>query len=626
MRLSPLGAGNCQFVYRIDRDSWKSPEDRSVPWHQCYVLKLPRKADSATIMRRMLYHDELCLFMQEGYRNNAESCAPKRVCCLVDRTVADRLRSHLSKLLDDYKTCTQNATCRRNRTKVSRDVTASVNREKVNMFHTEIVYKKRIYHVKEVALQTAVDVDPRAICILGNKKVVYDPSKHELAILEEDLFNLAVCMSLGRTLLQAGMQHYRNISVELKPKCGLLNFSGLPSLFQMSQPYKARIRYQNIIPSDTPKVAASILKRDPGNLTLSKYSPIRLFRMTLNDVKKELDYLARAPQNNIRIFIDNIEVDPGVLLSDTYAMDNVARCLLENKLTMTRVLNLQALASGQQVVAHVVYLLSRLLTQVTVPKGNAGEDTARKVKFSTIMNNLLCLSKELLDLMLCNHSNAYRIQRAFNFIGRRLICSLCNVLKMLLANRRIMIYTSRRNTSMERLRTTKGNRSLPVFHNDAQALCHKLTIYSQGRLWKRQCSNDEAVQLVVFNELECLLTQIHRCVTYRPANPKGSVVRGKTSPIVGTTCSGEKMERVLIKKSTALIGAAKRWIQLYLGGRTAMDISVVLNVLFHGQPDNAANGPNFFRFSLIDLDLKPAHRIPRWKEDVLFLINQQQHY
>ncbi|GFE52794.1 inositol-pentakisphosphate 2-kinase-like isoform X1 [Babesia ovis] len=626
MRLTPLGAGNCQFVYRVERESWKFTDKSKASWDQCYVLKLPRKPDSALSIRRMLYHDEFCFFMQEGCCNSSDLCTPKRVGCLIDRDVAKTLRLYLSKLLDnDHEGCTheaeQTCTCKH---PVIRGDGYYANWWKVNLFQSDVVYKKRIYHVKEVAQKTTIHIKPSSIRLLGDDSVVYDPLKYELAILEEDLFNISVCVSLGRTLLQTGMRHYRNISVEMKPKCGLLNFSGVPSLFQMCQPYKARIRYQNIIPSDGPDETGHIIEGALGKSKMSDYSPINFFRMTQEDVKRELYYLALAPQNNIRIFVDNIEVDPGILLRDPSCMDNVARCLVENKVTTNRILNIQALASGQQIVAYVLYSLSNVLARIAGERPIEDARVTSKLKIGAITENLMFLSKELLGLVLCEHSNAYRIQNVFNLIGRRLICSLCNILKLFLAVKHVPVCTSRHNISLNRVKQTK--RYFPSDRYDANSLYHGLTVHSQGRLLRDYCSNDEAVQLVVFNELESMLSCLNRSLHPAPANSLQRNTEHNNSDGKSPLDSVDKFQakrRVLLKKCKRALEATRRWIELYLGGRTAMDLSIVLNVLFHESTNKAENKPNFFRFSLIDLDLKPVHRIPRWKDDVLFLVNKQ---
>eukprot|EP00371_Babesia_bovis_P002627 XP_001611274.1 hypothetical protein [Babesia bovis T2Bo] len=575
-------------------------------------------------MHRMLYHDEFCLFMQEGCCKSSESCTPKRVGCLIKRSVANRLRTHLSKLMDNkYDECkhTSKQKCGCKRMVINGDGDYA-NWWKVNLFESEVVYKKRIYHVKEVARKTTIDIKPTDIQILGNNNITYDPLKYELAILEEDLFNLAVCVSLGRTVMQTIMQYYRNISVEMKPKCGILNFSGFPSLFQMCQPYKARIRYENIVSSQCPESTDWIINERAQENYNSGYSPIKLFGMELADVKKELQCLAKVPQNNIRIFINNVEVDPAILIQDQCAMDNVARCLVENKVIMNRILKLQALASGQQIVASVLYLLCNMVYRFFNAKEKIRDKVQKKWEVSSITQNLMALSKELLAHVLCQHANPYRIQRMFNIIGRKLICSMCNVLKMLLDNKTKHFCFSKRNICLYRMTGVNDKR------NCIQSPDTQLTIHSQGRLLRNVGANDEAVQLVLYKELETILSRINVHVANQYFNRKHYSARKKTS------CSSESPKCSMAgrnpisnhhswKRCKMLLDHIEQWINLYLGGRTAMDLSVVLNVLFHTGSKGERAGPNFFRFSLIDLDLKPVHRIPRWKEDVLFLVNKQ---
>ncbi|GBE59567.1 inositol-pentakisphosphate 2-kinase-like protein [Babesia ovata] len=633
MKLSPLGAGNCQFVYRISQESWRSTDDDAVPWNHCSVLKLPRKADSALQIRRMLYHDQFCLFMQEGCGNVAESCTPKRVCCLIDRTVAKRLRAHLSQLLDSNKCCR----CAENRRcgtsdglKHARHVCA--NKCQVNVFNGNVVYKKRIYHIKELALKTSVEVDPASIRVLNSNDAVFDTGKYEVAILEEDLFYLDVCLSLGSTLIQTAMSGYSNISVEMKPKCGMLNFNGMPSLFQLCQPYKARIRYQNIVPTQTTVKSGLKSGRDRNRPATSMYSPIKFFRMKLEDVTRELQLLALAPQNNIRVFVDSVEVDPAILLTNRHALESVARCLVENKLTMARILKLQALASGQQFVANVIYSLRDLVARLGGNKNEVKRRYGDGIKASTITNNLMLTSKELLESIFSNHDSAYKIQKMFNLIGRKLICSLCNMLRVLLLKSHAAIHSSRRNLSVDRVGVAKcriGNVSYPT---DVHKLNRSLAVHSQGKLFKRHSCKDQAVPLVTFNELECMLRTINRSTNPVATSGYIHIANHRNHKVQGTEeCSrtvskhkgvtGEtKVDAPLARKCAMLLEAAERWIELYLGGRTSMDLSVVLNVLFQSNGGTDGKGPNFYRFSLIDLDLKPAHRIPRWKEDICYLI------
>ncbi|KAK1933204.1 hypothetical protein X943_002668 [Babesia divergens] len=578
----------------------------------------------------MLYHDEFCMFMQEGSRNNGDSCTPKRICCVIDRQVAKKLRNHLSKLLD----CKHNSDYPYHTSIHADNAHSCASTARGKLFHNGVVYKKRIYHVEEVALQTSIDVNPRSIRILNHVRNLYDPQKHELAILEEDMFNLAVCVALGRTLLQNGMQKYRNISVELKPKCGLLNFSGMPSLFQMSQPYKSRIRYRNII--STGELPESIrVHEDIDSVKVSKYSPIKFFSMRLEGVKKELWHLSQVPQNNMRIFIDNVEVDPALLCHDAVAMETIAHCLVENRRIVAKILRIQALASGQQIVAHMVYYLSRLVTRFSGIRKMEPNTKQCKLKISSIAWNLLQTSRDVLQLTLCDYSDPYEIQRMFNLIGRRWICTLSNMLENILETSGMTFYTTRKNLSVNRITANRENHDKSLHaYNPICIAKRELAMYAQGQLFHCERSDDEAIQLVMYDKLERMLETIERSCYQESAISRlhgGKILRGKLK--YGTTNGsirsrstnlGCRSHNDRIKRQQShILRSCNRWIELYLGGRTAMDLSIVLNVLFQDAQRKGEKGPNFFRFSLIDLDLKPAHRIPRWKDDVMFVIQEQ---
>ncbi|CDR96367.1 hypothetical protein, conserved [Babesia bigemina] len=581
----------------------------------------------------MLYHDQFCRFMQEGCSNVTESCTPKRACCLIDRTVAKRLRTHLSQLLDSDKCCR----CADNKQCGASDGLrhaehVCANKCQVNVYNGDVVHKKRIYHIKELALKTSVEVDPASIRVLNRTDGFCDTGKYELAILEEDLFYLDACLSLGSTLVQAAISNYSNISVEMKPKCGILNFNGVPSLFQLCQPYKARIRYQNIVPTKATLKNGHISGIERNRHAKSMYSPIKFFSMKLEDVARELQLLALTPQNNIRVFVNSVEVDPAILLTNSHALNSVARCLVENKMTMARILKLQALASGQQFVANVIYSLTGLVTRLAGKKNSVRRKYAGGIKTSTITNNLMLTSKELLGSIFCNHDDAYKIQKMFNLIGRGLICSLCNMLKTLLSKSHVSVPCARRNLSVDRFNVARCGRGGVTRPYDTHKLNRTLAVQSQGRLFKRHSCKDQAVPLVTFNELEWMLRTIDRSTNPVMATSHTYIATQKDHEVQGTegcnlalsnqkgVTSEPNVDDRLAKKCAMLLEAAGRWIELYLGGRTSMDLSVVLNVLFECNGGDGRKGPNFFRFSLIDLDLKPAHRIPRWKDDICFLM------
>ncbi|KAK1444357.1 hypothetical protein BgAZ_102630 [Babesia gibsoni] len=616
MRLIPLGAGNCQFVYRIDHDAWTSRGPSTGPWSHCSVLKITRKADSSMLMRRILYHDEFSLFMQEACHNKSETCTPRRVCCAIDRKVAKQLRIHLSKLLE-YEANGDNYSLEGKRT----------------LFHNGVIYKKHICHIKEVEQQTSLYVEPESISIIDGIHGVYDPRRHELAILEEDMFNLAVCVSLGRTLVKSGIRDYRNISIELKPKCGLLNFSGMPSLFQMFQPYKSRIRYHNIIPTVTDKTCMMKWNDDTEKIEFSRYSPLKFFRMRLEDVKRELLHLSQTPQNNIRIFVDNIEVDPLLLSHDNYALETVAACLVENKTTVERILKIQALASGQQFVSHVINYITKMISRISLKGVPYDKTKIYSYRGSSIAKNIMCTSQELLSLIICNEaSKAYDVQRLFNLIGRRLICTLCKCLPLIFEQSGLECYTSRTNLSINRLRSGCTVKGRETNEKSNWLLRRELALHSQGKVYINNSVYDEAVKLVMFGKLERLLMTMERS-----KYPK-CFVSSKRFKLVKSHTGLSKQE-LRAKRTVSsivpqyncckwqnyvcLMDVCNRWIELYLGGRTAMDLSIILNVLFHNKGSKSEMRVNFFRFSLIDLDLKPAERIPRWKDDILRLVLEQ---
>lgn len=617
MRLTPLGAGNCQFVYRIDRDSWTASAPSTGPWSHCSVLKITRKPDCSMLLRRMLYHDEFALFMQESTHSKGEYCTPRRVCCAIERNVARRLRVHLSKLLDTRKNGYLKPSAR---TK--------------SHCNSEVLFKKHIYHIKEVAMQTSLSVEPGSIYLIDGIHSGYDPRLHELAILEEDMFNLSVCVSLGRQMVRNAMWQYRNISLELKPKCGLLNFSGLPTLFQMCQPYKARIRYQNIIETEERWSPMERLENGKNHIEMSQYSPHNFFSMRLEDVKKELLHLSKTPQNNIRIFVDNIEVSPELLYYDRYALDTVASCIVENRKIVERILKLQALASGQQFVSYMVYHLTKLVVLFGDKCLPQRGDVLYGHNSASIANNMSKTSRYLLSLVLCNKANrAYEIQRLFNLVGRQLICSLCTLLILILERSGQMFYASRINLAMDRTRfRSRGGNGC---HACATYLRRKLAVYSQGQLVNGSGAHDGAVNLVMFDKLDRILHTVERSrYSWRQKGHKAET--GKFHSTAQHTCGSKRatprkfsLYSMLSRKGNSgsskcgdFLDSCYRWIELYLGGRTAMDLSIVLNVLFHVNGDKSKKQPNFFRFSLIDLDMKPAERIPRWKEDMLLLIRE----
>ncbi|KAK2195944.1 Inositol-pentakisphosphate 2-kinase [Babesia duncani] len=574
MILIPLGAGNCQFVYRIihtedDGDKVLIKDERL----NHYVLKISRHLHADDVLGKMTFHDEFASLMKAGKGGLSVPCTPNRMACLVNKNVACFLRCHLYKLLEiDQES-------------------SHLDSSRKCIAESQVIIKTIIHHDRETVQKTSIKVNAHAIASCDDLNN-YDSQKYELGILEQDLFSLEFITALGAPILNGSISLYKDFSLEFKLKCGLLHFYQFPSMFKMHQPFKSRIRYKGVVDSSIPHLDAPCE---------SNYEPCKFFRLDLPSIKQELINMATVPQNNIRAFIGSLEVDPIILRNNPRLLHLVAICMQKQSRALVRILKLQALASGQQFLAFAILRLVEAIDTSLFKLKRVPVKYNNKVGLLKNLNHLdpnLC--KQMLDE---NTENVHRIQHLFFYNGRKILCRLACLVSGIFDT----LDNDRRSLSIERIAKRYLNPSslLVVTSLGSRQLCSNISHEAK--------SFQEPPKLLTFEQIPKF---------------KGPLKLKRTNA-------------KLVDELKRTIKVAEYWLKLYLTGRTAMDLSIILNILYdpqelenayiyHNNKIGSINGsfntkstfvPLIHRLSLIDLDLKPRRRIPRWKDDAWYLLS-----
>ncbi|EKX73225.1 hypothetical protein BEWA_052800 [Theileria equi strain WA] len=425
--------------------------------------------------------------------------------------------------------------------------------------------KRRIYYNKDIEVASFVDIDPDSIKELG-KDSHYDTKKYEICTIEEDLFNIEPFIRKNRQEIKDGAS--ANASVEIKVKCGLLNFRGIPSLFKMKQKIKARIKYLHTL-EPLPLSYSSIEHR-------SEYDPCNFFKIVIESVRNEILNLSSEPQNNIRLFINSFEVDPSILKKEGRIFDAITQSIVDSRTLYIQILKLQALAAGQQFVGSAIYsaIQSTRYLIDTKPTVKHGELCT---SHSVIEENLMTVSKCLHKLVANSPSkNAYKVQHIFQLCGKMLLFKLIRMFCALLLHSKKYKFSSK-NSSLSLHRS-----KLCLFNSIAMQSTNSVKYLKRSNgIFNGPVGLDQFESAEIFSRK--LFSVLHHYKHYR------------------NVTINQILEEVKITYTVTLA-----WINLYLTGRVAMDLSVIMNILYNSNDRNIMH-----RISLVDVNIKSMSKIYR---------------
>lgn len=134
--------------------------------------------------------------------------------------------------------------------------------------------------------------------------------------------------------------YYHHLTIELKVKCGLDDFSDYPNLFTI----------RNTL-------------RHLSSMNYVSHNPTKLFSNAITEIKQQLLMLSNEINHKyIKIFI-NGQVIGNNEINNTQLLDIVANTITSSNGLIGNILKLQASSAGQQFLAHVIYLLLDIFYQ-----------------------------------------------------------------------------------------------------------------------------------------------------------------------------------------------------------------------------------------------------------------------
>ncbi|BAM40909.1 conserved hypothetical protein [Theileria orientalis strain Shintoku] len=701
--LTPLGAGNYQYVFRITNlynryndfniiDVYDQYRYSSLHFIHKYsqnpvnsgilakiprywILKIPKNENIEDYASRIRFHYQFNSFLnhfnksinhnlsfenrkgdyiaklrnfdenrKQNGLNNIASDVPSKMLCVIERSVSQKLRTMFEELLipsgkyanDSNMGPDSNSTVAINGNEKSRtnNEMRKMDRNKMMVFYDDVLEKRYSMEIdaNSIEIVDANDLidhatESKAKETLRTKRI-FDNDRYEFCSIEEDLFNIDRIIEIGNIGENdrvngvgkgGGLESctkdkgdVKNVSIEIKLKCGLKNFKKYPSMFEMNQINKRNVNY--IMSNGTSKVRG---KHE------SHYDPCKFFELDRESIREEMIKLMQIPQNNLRMFVNNYQIAPeelfgselkrrvrkgveadqasGICCTDEFSnrrasmeeggddlLELVVRSIVENRKKLVMVSKLQALAAGQQLVASALYsMYSLLLRMGEFTSGsrerNRGSTKGREIERDSVMGK----GMELVHLM---H------------------IKLTSVLN---SERRCSFKTSNANMAVHRASNefNANNHRLFKLLNEVVACLLGSSPSGSGR--KNGSDDEENVPLkrskmgstarnsgihLLILEDEAIKT-IMRTIYYR--NKKERVERGRS--IKRGIVSESEVERV------------RAWISMYLYGRVAMDLSIIVNILYSGRK----NEPGGYRMlynkvSFVDLDLKSKDKIYKW--------------
>ncbi|UKJ88670.2 hypothetical protein MACJ_001914 [Theileria orientalis] len=514
-------------------------------------------------------------------------------------------------------------------------------------------------------------------------KRIFDYDKYEFCSIEEDLFHInsvvdianinekvdlnGVTRCSGFNGGSKGKEHIKNISLEIKLKCGLKDFKNYPSMFEMKQIKKRNVNY---IISNGTSVSYGYHE--------SYYDPCNFFELSHKSIRDEVIKLMKTPQNNLRIFANNYQVFPEELfgsklekkvtkgvkphqVNGSHGRDEecmstvkmvedgddllelVVRSIMENRKKLIMLLKLQALAAGQQFVASAMYSIYSLLLRMGVstsnPKRRNNKYTIdRMLEGDGIIGNVVKRNDKigngsdnytecddhivnmirkmgLYDQFKSNKRNEDGIQRAFYQKGMELIHLMyIKLISRLNSTEYCDFHINGANLSIHRESNGFNSSNYRLFKllNEVIVCLLGFVQSARGRtnspdyefnvLQKRSkmssATRNGGIDLLILED--DVIKTIMKTIYYR--NKKGRLKRGYNSS--GSMASKCELERI------------REWINMYLYGRVAMDLSIIVNILY-AEPKNKGEGARMLynKLSFVDLDLKSIDKIYKYENN-----------
>ncbi|UKK01058.2 hypothetical protein MACK_001871 [Theileria orientalis] len=761
--LTPLGAGNYQYVYRITNLSNKYNNFNSIDTYDknngfsdyvCHenfqnhsnygilgkiprnsILKLPKGLNVNNYASRIGFHHQFNGFLNhfntnvsqmmcshdrnvgistdlrnvetdggENEMSNIANNVPSKILCIIERSVSQKLRTMFNVLLnpsgkyadntamasDSNTTVTING-CEKSG--MNNDI-KKINKNKISIFYDDILEKNYSMEIDADSIKI-LDVNGMMEYVSQSKvketlrsKRLFDYDKYELCSIEEDLFNIDSVIDIGNINenvelngvsvtsrfndVTKSKEYFKNISLEIKIKCGLKNFKNYPSMFEMKQINKRNVNY--IISNGTEMVRG---KHE------SHYDPCNFFELNHESIRDELIKLMQTPQNNLRIFANNYQMLPeelfgskmenrvtnGVKVNQGYVIKRteeesigkvnmeedgddlvefVVRSIMENRKKLIMLLKLQALAAGQQFLASAMYTIYSLLLRMDVITSSNKERNSEYIidmilEGDDIIGNVIKRNDKignvsgseddsdkgdhivmmirkmgLYNQFKSNKRNEYEIQRAFYQKGMELIHLMyIKLISVLNSTKCCSFYTNSGNLTVHRVSNKFNLSNYRIFKlmNEVIGCILRLLQSDSDRtndsgyvvnmpLKRSKISSDirnGGIDLLILDD--SVIKTVMKTIYYR--NKKG-IFKGRCniSNCNSSMASRSELERI------------REWINMYLYGRVAMDLSIIVNVLY-SEPKNEAKGSRMLynNISFVDLDLKSIDKIYKYENN-----------
>uniref|UniRef100_A0A3B0MU66 Uncharacterized protein n=1 Tax=Theileria annulata TaxID=5874 RepID=A0A3B0MU66_THEAN len=672
--LTPLGSGNSQYVVRVKSTCDSTGETYENDKAHDFVLKISKRWTIDNHKSRLLFHNHFVQFLNSFDANTYTTVdlnkrkdfqknlnRQNKVLCILDKNITAKIRHTFMKLLK------------------SSDGSDQVCTEKPEN------KKILIFYDRNIEKNYSITIPSESIKKLNNNfefdssyhTNCFDDDKYELCSIEQNLFNISDFISLNNKLLSnhlvsknvnrlhttnnanhiidelnnykeilAGEERpekipFNNITLELKLKCGLLNFRGIPSLFKMKQAKKRNMKY---IFSNGSVVYTS--KRG------SFFEPCNFFNLEYEQIRTELSKLIDSHQNNMRIFIDKLEVVPNFLKNRSDLLDLISESVMRHKDIFEVILKLQSLAAGQQFIGsllycllhfsiiftnHISFITNSSLNKRSKTQEQKGDNNPNLIwddKHFITPNNISGITNILKRSLLYNKftkCSSYDIQFLFHKYGLKMvfgfyrnILSLMNYAKM---SSTCMFYSNEQNLSIFRPHLLKNSHfrsrfrynsnEYPLYSLLHDLAYHFITFNKEGKEDEKGVDfvvlEDRIIKLIIRTFYTSKL--VHRNVTPNYGGNSGIKHVFKMKSL------GREFESQLtrLRREQKYL---RDWIYLYLCGRVSMDLSAIINIIYtkntncngHCTENGTYLSIKEYKIlvdglSFIDIDLKPITNI-----------------
>eukprot|EP00375_Theileria_parva_P000157 XP_762826.1 hypothetical protein [Theileria parva strain Muguga] len=628
--LTPLGAGNSQYVVRVKSTCKNIDETYENDKPRDFVLKITKYGTIENHRSRLLFHYRFVQFLnrfdadnpttvdlneRKDIRNNLNR--QNKVLCILDRSVTTKIRQTFMKLLKPSDGS-------------GPECSESPENQKTLIFYDRNIEKNYSITIPSdsiIKLNKNFEVDS------PDHKNYFNDDKYELCSIEQNLFNISDFISLNNKLLSDYMTSrntdplhttntnptskindlnkykdnpegkerleevvpFDNITLELKLKCGLLNFRGIPSLFKMKQVKKRNMKYVF-----TNGSVVYTNKRE------SFFEPCNFFKLEYEAIRAELTKMIDSHQNNMRVFIDNLEVIPTSLKDRSDLLDLISESVMRHKDILEIMLKLQSLAAGHQFlgsllysILHLYFIFSNHTNSITntnlINHSKHTKEQDRRVsdtnpnmmwenKTLITENNISDITNILKRNLLYNKftkCSSYDIQPLFYKYGLKMVFGFYKNLLSLLSSFKIRkacnFYTNYQNLSISRPHLLRNSRSTTHFLYNLNeyplySLLHDLA-YHLITFNKERKESTKGVDFVLLEDR--IVKLLVKTLYTSKLNPRNATPNYGEKPGITRLFKMNDLEKDLGSQLMTLRVEQKflrDWLYLYLCGRVSMDL------------------------------------------------------